>query len=126
MYKILVISSDKDFLNGVKSDAHFWDSIVQTCDNTDDTFEQINSFGPDLVIIDFILNDSNGGAICHQIKTNAETHLLPVILVSEYSGIYRFTTKFGCNVLLQKPLDSYTLYSSVLHLLDPSHFAAEA
>ncbi|WP_183548630.1 response regulator [Mucilaginibacter sp. AK015] len=59
---------------------------------------------PDLVIIDFILEDGNGGSACHQIKCDKYLHNLPVALLTEYDNLQRFAPKFGCTHLLNKPL----------------------
>lgn len=123
MNKILIVSSDKNFVSGIKSDSHSWDFIIQATDANKDLPDYIGRYAPDLLVIDFILNESNGGAICHQLKSNPETQHLPVILLSEYSGIFRFTTKFGCDMLLQKPVDNYKLFNVITNLLNPSYLA---
>jgi DNA-binding response OmpR family regulator len=120
MKKILIVSSDKGFLNEIKSDPHFWNFVVKTTDVTTNLFYDISAFGADLLIVDFILNDSNGGSVCHQLKSNPETRHLPVIMLSDYFGVNRLWSKFGCDIILQKPVSRYELLNNITDLFNAS------
>jgi CheY-like chemotaxis protein len=117
MNEILVVSSDKHFLQEIKADVYFGGFVLKTSSKTHRLFERIKSLRPDLLIIDFILNDENGGAICHRLKSDPETRYLPVILLTDYSGLHRFSSKFGCCAMLKKPVDRYDLLASIMDQL---------
>lgn len=126
MKEILVISSDRHFLREMKADVYFGGFVIKTIDDTRSLPERIKALRPDLLIIDFILNDNNGGSICHQLKSDPETHYLPVILLSDYSGLSRFSTKFGCGAILKKPVDRYDLLTAITNQLHLSEFEENA
>ena len=44
--------------------------------------EKMETELPDLIILDIMLPDGNGEAICRQLKLNAETNHVPVLLMS--------------------------------------------
>lgn len=84
-----------------------------------DVLREIKMRMPELLIIDFILNDDNGGALCHQVKLDAKLHDLPVILLSEYTSLDRLAAKFGCSTVITKPVNMPELFETINHLLQP-------
>lgn len=84
-----------------------------------DVLREIKTRMPELLIIDFILNDDNGGALCHQIKLDARLHNLPVILLSEYTSLDPIAAKFGCSTVITKPVNVHVLFETITHLLQP-------
>ena len=105
MKKILVLTTDKSLQQELKEKLDYFGFKAQTLSGFDNLFNAIHSFKPDLLLIDFILHDSNGGAICHQVKCDPETHALPVIILSEFPEFGAFSKKFGCNESVTKPID---------------------
>jgi DNA-binding response OmpR family regulator len=120
MKKLLIVSTDQHLLNALNTDLTQWDYNVQTLQKPDLLFNKLNSFNPDLLIIDFILNDLNGGTLCHQIKCDPKLHNLPVIILSDYPELGRFSNKFGCEAILKKPLQMYDLINAVLKVIKES------
>ena len=104
MKKILFVSYDQFLLNTVKTELSSWNFIVKTSQNPNELFDELNYFEPDLLIIDFILNDVNGGTLSRQVKSNALTQHIPVIILTDYPELVRFSNKFGCDVMLNKPV----------------------
>ena len=105
MKKILVLTTDKSLQQELKEKLAYFGFKAQTLSDFDNLFSVIQSFRPDLLLIDFILHDSNGGAICHQVKCDPQTHALPVIILSEYPEFGAFSKKFGCSESVTKPVD---------------------
>ena len=85
----------------------------RSMESADELFFSIRQNKPHLVIIDFILNDINGGTICHQIKCDPVFHDLPVALLTEYNSLENIAPKFGCEYLLVKPL-TFDCFSSLV------------
>lgn len=50
-------------------------------------FKTISKFNLDLVLMDVMLSDMDGRAICKNIKENPETENLPVILISDWHDL---------------------------------------
>jgi CheY-like chemotaxis protein len=67
---------------------------------TDDIFALIEKFNPDLIILDYILNGINGGELCHQVKHNSKTSLIPVIIYSAYTKVIQSLGDYGCDAFV--------------------------
>lgn len=118
MRKILIVSSNRQLLAVLKHELLCRNYAVITADDPYLTFMDIQLFEPDLLIVDFILNDHNGGAISHQIKSNPETRDLPVIILSDYELETRYPARFGCDVVVQKTEDIQPLVDSISNLFE--------
>jgi PleD family two-component response regulator len=118
MKKILIVSSDRHLLGILKHALSFRGYTVDTIDDPYATRLLIHVFAPELLIIDFILNDHNGGAISHQVKSDPETNRLPVILLSDYFLETNYPSRFGCDIVIEKTDDLGPLIDGVRHLFN--------
>ena len=105
MKKILLLATDQALSGVLKEKLSYFKFRVKVLDNPDHAFYAIRDYNPDVVVIDFFLQDNNGGAVCHQIKCDPDTHHIPVIILSEYPEFLISSKKFGCNQLVIKPID---------------------
>ncbi|NSX53912.1 diguanylate cyclase [Parasulfitobacter algicola] len=74
---------------------------------------------PDLILLDMMLPDMNGKAVCEALKNNYETAQIPIIVITSASDL---TTKMaaleaGAEEFLSKPVDDITLLARVRSLL---------
>jgi DNA-binding response OmpR family regulator len=113
MKTILVLSTDKGVSEQLKEKLTYPHFNLKTVKDPNNIFRSIEKFRPDLLLIDFILQDGNGGSICHQIKCNPETRTLPVVILTEHASSFAFFKKFGCDDIIEKPFDSYLLFSKI-------------
>ena len=119
MKNILLVSTDDDVLELIQSNSNLLNADIEAIDTAYGLLSKVRSKHPDLLIIDFILNDDNGGSLCHQIKSDPHLHDLPVILLSDYPNMERFATKFGCDAMLNKPFDLNRLAEILNNLPEP-------
>jgi DNA-binding response OmpR family regulator len=79
--------------------------------------DAIREFGPELVLLDYKLADTNGGDLCKALKETPEYYHIPVIIFSAYFTPADKTNPGGCDGILYKPFDLETLLATVaLHL----------
>jgi putative two-component system response regulator len=103
--RILVIEDDNDVLKVLEEVLLLNDFIVKGLNRTNDIFEVIEEFKPDLVLTDFLLSGTNGGKICQLIKGNKDTCHLPVILISGYPDLATTLGNFGFDDFIAKPFN---------------------
>jgi PleD family two-component response regulator len=77
-------------------------------------FRELQIIKPDILIVDFILDELNGGSLCHQLKCNPNTRSLPVVILSDYTGMERFSAKFGCDNIIYKQADIYKMTDALV------------
>ena len=111
MNRILLIEDDEAVRN-VIVDA-LTDYTVIAKEDTSNIFQLIEEHKPDLVLMDYILPNINGGELCHQIKVNPQTSHLPVIIISGYPQILYSLGSYGCDAILEKPFDLSKLLETV-------------
>jgi len=80
--KILILDDDADILEIISLLLVDNGYEVRTLSCGDTVFEDIKDFQPDLILMDVMLADMDGRAICKNIKENHLTYFLPVILIS--------------------------------------------
>ncbi|WP_423149314.1 response regulator [Rubrolithibacter danxiaensis] len=86
---------------------------VVTFSTGEDVVNKINQIHPDLILLDIMLGNFDGREICREIKRNAETKNIPVIMVSAHPDIENTLVEFGADDFIPKPFDIYNLLSRV-------------
>lgn len=109
MQKILLIEDDEAVRNVIQDALAEKYKVVAT-DDTRDILGLIRENNPDLVLMDYILPNINGGELCHLIKTTPSTENLPVIIISGYPRVLYSLGSYGCDAILEKPFDLEKLF----------------
>lgn len=81
-------------------------------------FGAVRNFGPDLILLDYKLADTNGGDLCRKLKDTPEYRHIPVIIFSAYFTADDIDKPGGCDGILYKPFDLDSLLSTVAEHLD--------
>ena len=70
---------------------------------------------PDVILLDLMLPDVDGFAICDQLKRNRETNLIPVVMVSPLNDTNHRAAgvHVGANGYLSKPFTPEQLYDAI-------------
>lgn len=111
--RILVLDDNQDILemvNEVLSYEHF---DVCTTNTSNNILQLAHDYHPDLVILDYLLNDGNGGEICKQFKADKELSSVPVMIFSAYINRDVDYPAFGCEAVIAKPFDLSELVDKV-------------
>ncbi|NNM43657.1 MAG: response regulator [Chlamydiae bacterium] len=112
--KILVADPSEKILNSITSapDAKLYEFAVATTGS--ECIEKINSFKPDLVVIDLLLPDKHGIEILRIIKTDPNLQKTGVIISSDQriAQNYHIAMQQGADYFLLKPFDFTALFQA--------------
>lgn len=117
MSRILILDDDQALLGVMKEILTLSGFDVVTSAPTYNISELITSNHPDLIIMDFLMNDFNGGELCSIIKNDPDTQHIPVILLSAYNRIIESLGTYGCDLFVTKPVDFNALVYQINNLL---------
>ena len=118
MNKILVADDDPDILGLVKIVLHAHNYVVQAVSRWQEINSCIETFRPDLLLLDVSLEGADGREICKKIKEARETKNLPVILFSANADMAKFTNECGAASFIAKPFEIRELLGSIQHFLN--------
>jgi two-component system, OmpR family, response regulator len=70
---------------------------------------------PDLVLLDLMLPDIDGFAVCDQLKRSRDTNLIPIVMVTALQDAHHRATgvRVGANGYLEKPFTAEQLYAAM-------------
>ena len=92
--------------------------VVTACNGTE-ALEKARSVMPDLVLLDLVLPELDGFAVCEALRQNASTKTIPILMVtgltselSRYAGM-----ESGADEYVTKPVSSAQLLSKIEYWL---------
>jgi len=116
---ILIVDDNNDILDLLKEALEQEGYQVTGLSKTEDIIRSITKYQPDLVMVDFLLGDINGGELCHQVKVNPLSNHIPVIMLSGYPRVLEsLGGDYGADVFIAKPFDLNHLIETVRQLLE--------
>ena len=104
MKRITLVSTDETLSGNLERELIQHGFTVDAITDTDNLFEKIKRSNPNILLIDFILDDSNAAAVCHQLKSNPATHAVHIIVLSDSTDIEQIAAKFGSFSIIKKPV----------------------
>ncbi|MGQ4646351.1 response regulator [Lyngbya aestuarii] len=92
---------------------------VLTAQSGEEALAKIDSHQPDVIILDIVLPGCSGFEVCRDLKSEARTKDIPIILCSTKGGKMDefWGLKQGADVYLTKPVDQEELVRVVKQLL---------
>ena len=78
-------------------------------------FDAVRRHAPDLILLDLMLPDLDGFAVCDRLKRNRDTNLIPIIMVTAlHDAKHRAAgVRVGANGYLTKPFTTDQLYRAI-------------
>ena len=120
MSKILVIDDDLDILSVMEVLLSMKGFDVEVTAKGENTFPKIDSFKPDLILLDVLISGYDGRIICKQLKANDDYRHIPVIMFSAHPGAAASIADYGADDFISKPFDVNNLISKVNKQLEMS------
>ena len=118
--KILVVDDDPEivelFVDVLERDGRF---EVKTASTGYDAGMITQEFGPDLIILDYMLPDINGNIVCHTIRQKPELEQTKIIIVSGVVNQDEINDllKSGADEFVKKPFNIEKLISRIGELM---------
>ena len=113
MNKILVVDDDIDILTVVQLVLDSNGFEVVAISKWQEIYSQIESFKPDLILLDVSLGSQDGRNICRQLKTDAATKNILIILFSANHNIQKSISDCFADKFISKPFDINDLIEGI-------------
>ena len=114
MRRILVVDDNEDILEILKLILEGYDYEVTTLADGHLLANRLKDYRPDLILLDIMLGDIDGRELCKMLKSNSETHDIPIIMISASHGLSeRFKPCDAPDDFLAKPFDISELLDKV-------------
>lgn len=93
--------------------------LVTLATDGQEAIDQIQSFQPDLVVLDIVMPRMNGFEVCRHIKSDPRTQNVPVLICSSKSEDFDryWGMKQGADAYIAKPYQPKELIGTIKQLL---------
>jgi DNA-binding response OmpR family regulator len=126
--KILVVEDDPDQLEVIRFTLKNAGFAIGTATNGIDAVKKAQTVPPDLIMLDVMMPELDGFAVCETLRGNPATASIPILMLTGLcSHISRLVGyESGATDYVIKPFDAEQLVSRVEKLLDQSSSASKA
>ena len=116
--KILVVDDNKDICTLIESILLSDGYEVESCCNPTEYRRKLANAKPELIITDMLMSGFDGRTLTKEIKNNAETADIKVMLMSAHPDAAKICTEIGADDFLAKPFEITDLLNKVESLLN--------
>ncbi len=120
MPKILIVDDSRDladFLTVLLQLHHF---EVETALSKTVLMDKLDTFKPDLILLDIVLRHIDGRELCKEIKNNILYKKIPIILLSANPEFLKGYEVCEANDVIEKPFDIKTVIDKInMHIVSP-------
>ncbi|MBI2987509.1 MAG: response regulator [Deltaproteobacteria bacterium] len=104
--KILIVDDEPLNLELLERELAARDYTVESARNGEEALEKVDSFAPDLVLLDYMMPGMSGLEVLKELRRRG--HGPPVVMITAYGTIERLAeaTKEGAYDLITKPFDA--------------------
>ncbi len=113
MLKVLVVDDDLDILAVMQLLLKMKGFEVEVTTKGEETFEKVDVFKPNLILLDVLLSGSDGRIICKQLKSQEDTSHIPIIMFSAHPSAVETIRDYGADDFIAKPFDVNELINKV-------------
>src|SRR5258708_27227845 len=121
MSKILVVDDDLDILVVMEILLSMKGFEVDVTAKWENTFDKIESFKPDLILLDVLISGNDGRTLCKQLKSQPNTKHIPIIMFSAHPSAAATINEYGADDFIAKPFDVNDLLAKINKQLPVKH-----
>ncbi|HVF97615.1 MAG TPA: response regulator transcription factor [Flavisolibacter sp.] len=118
MAKILLIDDDPDMRQLISAALNKEGFSVTTVSRKQEALQKIIEDKPSVVLLDVLLSGDDGRDLCREIKANAATQHIPVIMLSGHPAAAVKIESCGADDFLAKPFSTQELLSRLHRRMD--------
>jgi DNA-binding response OmpR family regulator len=111
--KVLIVDDDADILEVLQLLFESSGYITQVTTKGEETYQLVNKFKPDAIIMDVLLSGLDGRVICNTLKKATTTKKIPIIMISAHPDAHISTLQAGADDFMAKPFDIDQLVNKV-------------
>ena len=117
MPRILVVDDDKDLLEVTHAllTKKGYEVMIDT--TWEDALLKLETFQPQLILLDVFLNGIDGLDICKQLKSMPHTKHIPILIFSAYPSVAESIYEYGADDFISKPFEVNELVIKVHSVL---------
>ncbi len=111
--KILIVDDDVDIAEPLAllfEDEGYTVSIIT---KGNEIYERIDSFHPDIILLDVLMSGSDGRTICKKLKSQMATKSIPVIMMSAHPAAKADSLDSQADAFIAKPFEIKELVQMV-------------
>ncbi|WP_316831648.1 PleD family two-component system response regulator [Pedobacter aquatilis] len=118
--RIFILDDDPDILTALTSLFESENFHVQSATDAYGLYQRLLSFKPDIILIDVILKEDNGGRISQMLKADTNLRHIPIILMSRVYNFHQQTSSspLFADDYIDKPFTSRHILEKVMILLN--------
>jgi DNA-binding response OmpR family regulator len=119
MHKVLVVDDDPYILMSLEFLMKKNGFEVMVARNERETLDMVNNYKPDLVLLDIMMPDVDGYAICKHIKSSALLRTTKIVLISAKTkeADIQKGLRSGAEMYIMKPFSTRELVKKIRDLL---------
>jgi DNA-binding response OmpR family regulator len=117
MTKVLVLDDDLSNAEAIQMVLEDQSFQVECIHHSDELNTAVNSFVPDLIVMDILLDQGDGRELCNSLKNDPKTKDIPILLITAMLETQALAKKNLADVLMFKPFDYDVLCGNVHQLI---------
>lgn len=111
--KILILDDDLDILAVMQLLFKNKGFDVVAISRWEEIYDRIESFKPELVLLDVLLSGNDGRDICKVLKTKPSTKSIPIVMFSANPSAAENMHEYGADDFIHKPFEVIDLLNTI-------------
>jgi DNA-binding response OmpR family regulator len=118
---ILIIDDEEAIVLLLETILGVYNFKSKSCKDPEKAVEMVSELRPDLVILDIAMPGKDGYEICSELKKNAETRDIPILMITalSLSQDKKLSIESGADGFIAKPFEPDMVIREIERLLNP-------